>query len=95
MPMRDFAMIGRPIVLHAPSFDTFVSRTKGTSIDLVLEGPGPITRTTAELVDAVDALIDNGLAPAELYQARALRFGQLAGPVPSPDEVAASLIEGH
>lgn len=90
--MIDFARAERPIVLFAPNFNTFVSRTKGTYVDLEEAGPGPITRTMSELVAAMADLLDRGLQVAEPFRARS---GQLAGRVPqvkSPDERVAEML---
>jgi CDP-glycerol glycerophosphotransferase len=52
--MFDYAVLDRPIVIHAPDWEIY--RTlRGTYFDLMEEHPGPITRTEAEVVDAIRA----------------------------------------
>jgi CDP-glycerol glycerophosphotransferase len=49
--MFDYAVLDRPIVIHAPDWDVY--RTlRGTYFDLLAEPPGVVTRTDDELVDA-------------------------------------------
>jgi CDP-glycerol glycerophosphotransferase len=50
--MFDYAVLDRPIVVHAPDWDVY--RTlRGTYFDLMNEAPGPVTKAEAEVVDAV------------------------------------------
>lgn len=52
--MFDYAVLDRPIVIHAPDWDVY--RTKrGTYFDLTEQRPGPITRTTEEVAAAIGA----------------------------------------
>jgi CDP-glycerol glycerophosphotransferase len=47
-------VLDRPIVIHAPDWDVY--RTlRGTYFDLMEQAPGPITRTAAEAVEAIQA----------------------------------------
>jgi CDP-glycerol glycerophosphotransferase len=49
--MFDYAVLDRPIVVHAPDWEAY--RTlRGTYFDLMAEPPGAVTRTESELVDA-------------------------------------------
>jgi CDP-glycerol glycerophosphotransferase len=49
--MFDYAVLDRPIVVHAPDWEAY--RTlRGTYFDLMAEPPGVITRTEGELIDA-------------------------------------------
>jgi CDP-glycerol glycerophosphotransferase (TagB/SpsB family) len=50
--MFDFAVLDRPIVVHAPDWDVYRS-VRGTYFDLLAEPPGVTCRTDAELVDAL------------------------------------------
>jgi CDP-glycerol glycerophosphotransferase len=52
--MFDYGVLDRPIVIHAPDWDVY-RRLRGTYFDLMEERPGPITRTEAEVVDAIRA----------------------------------------
>jgi CDP-glycerol glycerophosphotransferase len=50
--MFDYAVLDRPIVLHAPDWEVY--RTlRGAYFDLMGEPPGVVTRTEGELVDAL------------------------------------------
>lgn len=52
--MFDYAILDRPIVIHAPDWDVY-RRLRGTYFDLTEEPPGPVTRTEAEVVEAIRA----------------------------------------
>ncbi len=58
--MFDYATLDRPIVIHAPDWERYRS-VRGTYFDLLEEAPGPVTRTEAELVEA----LRSGAADAE------------------------------
>jgi CDP-glycerol glycerophosphotransferase len=49
--MFDYAVLDRPIVIHAPDWDEY-RRLRGTYFDLLAEPPGVVTRTDEELVEA-------------------------------------------
>src|SRR5204863_148420 len=52
--MFDYAVLDRPIVIHAPDWDEY--RTKrGVYFDLMEERPGPVTSSEGELVEALRA----------------------------------------
>jgi CDP-glycerol glycerophosphotransferase len=47
-------VLDRPIVIHAPDWEVY--RTlRGTYFDLTREPPGPVTRSAAEVVEAIRA----------------------------------------
>jgi CDP-glycerol glycerophosphotransferase len=50
--MFDYAVLDRPIVVHAPDWEVYRA-LRGAYFDLPTEGPGPMTRTEDELVDAL------------------------------------------
>ena len=50
--MFDYAILDRPIVIHAPDWDVYV-RMRGTYFDLTEEPPGPVTTTEQEVVEAI------------------------------------------
>jgi CDP-glycerol glycerophosphotransferase len=59
--MFDYAVLDRPIVIHAPDWEIY--RTlRGTYFDLMEEPPGPITRSEQEVAAALEA---GDSAPAE------------------------------
>ncbi|NQW71520.1 MAG: glycosyltransferase [Actinobacteria bacterium] len=92
--MADFASAGRPVIVFAPDFDRFVSRTKGTVVDLTEAGPGPVTRSMVELVAELTALLDRGLVVAEPYYGRSRRFAERVAPMTSADEFVDDMLGG-
>ncbi|HEY1594875.1 MAG TPA: bifunctional glycosyltransferase family 2 protein/CDP-glycerol:glycerophosphate glycerophosphotransferase, partial [Thermoleophilaceae bacterium] len=66
--MFDYAVLDRPIVIHAPDWEEY--RTKrGTYFDLMAEPPGAVTRSEGELVEALRAGDDAERARTE-FRAR-------------------------
>jgi CDP-glycerol glycerophosphotransferase len=49
--MFDYAVLDRPVVIHAPDWDVYRTM-RGTYFDLLSEPPGVVTTTDGELVDA-------------------------------------------
>jgi CDP-glycerol glycerophosphotransferase len=49
--MFDYAVLDRPIVIHAPDWDEY-RRLRGTYFDLLAEPPGIVTTTDKELIEA-------------------------------------------
>lgn len=49
--MFDYAVLDRPIVIHAPDWEDY-RRLRGTYFDLLAEPPGVVTKTAEELVAA-------------------------------------------
>ena len=47
--MFDYAHLDRPIVIHAPDWETY-RRTRGVTFDLLADPPGPVTCTEDELI---------------------------------------------
>jgi CDP-glycerol glycerophosphotransferase len=52
--MFDYAVLDRPIVIHAPDWEAYQA-LRGVYFDLLAEAPGLVTRTEAEVVDALRA----------------------------------------
>jgi CDP-glycerol glycerophosphotransferase len=50
--MFDYAVLDRPIVIHAPDWETYRAK-RGTYFDLMAEPPGVVTRTAGEVVEAL------------------------------------------
>ncbi|MFW6693405.1 bifunctional glycosyltransferase/CDP-glycerol:glycerophosphate glycerophosphotransferase [Streptomyces sp. MAR4 CNX-425] len=50
--MFDYALLGRPIVIHAADWDAY-RLARGTYFDLTADPPGPVCRTVGELADAL------------------------------------------
>lgn len=71
--MFDFANTGRPMVFFTYDLDRYRDQLRGFYFDLEDVAPGPLVRTSAELVDAI-AGID---AVSERYAERYARFQEL------------------
>lgn len=52
--MFDYAVLDRPIVIHAPDWDTYRHK-RGTYFDLMEQRPGPVAATVAEAAEALCA----------------------------------------
>jgi len=50
--MFDFAVLDRPIFIHAPDWETYRER-RGVYFDLMTEGPGAVARTDEDLLEAI------------------------------------------
>jgi CDP-glycerol glycerophosphotransferase len=50
--MFDYAVLDRPIVIHAPDWEAYKT-LRGVYFDLTAEHPGVVTRTEAEVVEAL------------------------------------------
>jgi CDP-glycerol glycerophosphotransferase len=50
--MFDYAVLDRPIVIHAPDWDEYRAR-RGVYLDLLAEPPGAVARTQEEVVEAL------------------------------------------
>lgn len=57
----DFAITRKPILLFAHDIEHYRDELRGLCIDLEREAPGPVLRTSVELLDALGRL-DNGVA---------------------------------
>jgi CDP-glycerol glycerophosphotransferase len=51
--MFDFAITGRPMIFLVPDLDEFGSVERGFYFDLAPVAPGPLVRSTSEVVDAL------------------------------------------
>jgi CDP-glycerol glycerophosphotransferase len=65
--MFDYAVLDRPIVIHAPDWEQYRT-TRGTYFDLMEEPPGVITRNEDDVVEAIRS---GAAAGPEAAQARA------------------------
>jgi CDP-glycerol glycerophosphotransferase len=59
--MFDYAVLDRPIVIHAPDWDEYRAR-RGVYFDLLAEPPGRVARTQEEVTEALLAPSDDGRA---------------------------------
>jgi CDP-glycerol glycerophosphotransferase len=74
--MFDYAVLDRPIVVHAPDWEEY-RRLRGTYFDLLAEPPGVVTRTDEELVEALRSGAAWGGEAARLRVAFRERFCSL------------------
>jgi len=76
--MFDFAVLDRPIFIHAPDWERYREQ-RGTYFDLLTEGPGPVARTDAELLDLMRSA-ETGADARAAFRARfcALEDGRAA-----------------
>jgi CDP-glycerol glycerophosphotransferase (TagB/SpsB family) len=67
--MFDFSITGKPMIFFAPDLDDYTGRRRGTYFDLAAEAPGPVVRTTDELIRALDEPDDLTAQYADRYAA--------------------------
>ena len=65
--MFDFAVTGRPIVLLAHDLERFEGTVRGFYFDLASQAPGPLVRTSEELVEVLGRLDDEVARHADQY----------------------------
>jgi CDP-glycerol glycerophosphotransferase len=73
--MFDFALLGRPIVLHVPDLDRY-RRRRGLYWDIPEHAPGPVTYDEAELVDALRRIADGEWQVSEQHRQFVQRFAE-------------------
>ena len=64
----DFASTNRPMVFFTPDLETYRDTIRGFSIDFEAEAPGPLLRTTEDVVDALRDLDAVGASFSERYE---------------------------
>ncbi len=74
--MFDYAVLDRPIVVHAPDWDEY-RRLRGTYFDLLAEPPGVVTTSDDELVAAFRSGAVRGDEASRLRAAFRARFASL------------------
>jgi CDP-glycerol glycerophosphotransferase len=75
--MFDFAITGRPLVFHAYDLEKYAAEIRGFYFDLVAEAPGPVVRTSSEVVDAIAHLPEVQAEYAAAYAAFQERYTYL------------------
>ncbi|GAB2847897.1 hypothetical protein GCM10022221_54160 [Actinocorallia aurea] len=71
--MVDFAGTGRPVVVFAPDLDRYRDEIRGLYLDLEEKSPGPLLRTSGDVVAALRAGIEAGDA-VEAFRAEFCPF---------------------
>ena len=74
--MFDYAVLDRPIVIHAPDWEVYRA-LRGTYFDLMAEPPGVVARTDDELIEALTSRSAWGEDAARLRAAFRARFCSL------------------
>ena len=72
--MFDFANTGRPMLFFTYDLDAYRDEIRGFYFDFENDAPGPLLRTTEELVDALGDIDAVMAAHASRYQAFASTF---------------------
>jgi CDP-glycerol glycerophosphotransferase len=75
--MFDFAVTGRPMLFLTPDLEDYATRLRGFYFDFEAEAPGPLLRSTAELVTALGDLPRLRGSYAERYERFRSRFCHL------------------
>jgi CDP-glycerol glycerophosphotransferase len=70
----DYALTGRPIILHAPDLDRYRSDVRPFYFDFESWAPGPITSSTEELADQLLSLAGVSTQYADTYRSFVDRF---------------------
>jgi CDP-glycerol glycerophosphotransferase len=73
----DFAVTGRPVLFYCYDLDVYAMETRGLYMDVHTELPGPIIRTTAELVRELADIDSLRARYAERYRVFQRRFCSL------------------
>lgn len=73
----DFAVTGRPVLFYCYDLDVYAMETRGLYMDVHTELPGPIVRTTAELVGELADIDRLRARYAERYRVFQRRFCSL------------------
>ena len=72
--MFDYVNTGRPMLFFTWDLDDYRDRVRGLYFDLTEDPPGPICRTSSEVVSALDALADVQTQYADAYARFRQRF---------------------
>ncbi|ROS78547.1 CDP-glycerol:poly(glycerophosphate) glycerophosphotransferase [Cellulomonas sp. PhB143] len=75
--MFDYTVTRRPVMFLAPDIDDYRDRVRGFYFDFEAEAPGPILRSTEELVDALRSLDGVAAEFSARYEAWTERFNAL------------------
>jgi CDP-glycerol glycerophosphotransferase len=64
----DFASTNRPVVFFTPDLETYRDTIRGFSIDFEADAPGPLLRTTDDVIDALRDLDPVRASFSERYE---------------------------
>ncbi|MBW6433143.1 bifunctional glycosyltransferase family 2 protein/CDP-glycerol:glycerophosphate glycerophosphotransferase [Actinoplanes hulinensis] len=74
--MFDYSLLDRPMIFHVPDYDDYVGSSRGSYFDLASTAPGPLTRTSEELIAAIADLDGNATAFAGKRREFVAEFGE-------------------
>ena len=74
--MFDYSLLNRPMIFHVPDYDDYVGSSRGAYFDLGATAPGPLTRTSSELIAAIADLDGNAAGFAEKRRRFVAEFGE-------------------
>jgi CDP-glycerol glycerophosphotransferase len=74
--MFDYSLLDRPMIFHVPDYDDYVGSSRGSYFDLDSTAPGPLTRTSEELIAAIADLDGNTTAFAGKRREFVAEFGE-------------------
>ncbi|GID55249.1 CDP-glycerol glycerophosphotransferase [Actinoplanes couchii] len=74
--MFDYSLLDRPMIFHVPDYDNYVGATRGSYFDLGETAPGPLTRTSEDLIAALADLDANTTTFAEKRRQFVAEFGE-------------------
>ncbi|MDI6099762.1 bifunctional glycosyltransferase family 2 protein/CDP-glycerol:glycerophosphate glycerophosphotransferase [Actinoplanes sp. NEAU-A12] len=74
--MFDYSLLNRPMIFHVPDYDDYVGSSRGSYFDLGSTAPGPLTRTSEELIAAIADLDGNATSYADKRREFVGRFGE-------------------
>src|SRR5699024_6683801 len=72
----DYANLKRPIIFYVHDIDNYRDKLRGFYFDFESLAPGPLVKTTYDLIEAIKAIEDNDY-PLEEYQADFHNFTKL------------------
>lgn len=74
--MFDYSLLNRPMIFHVPDYDDYVGSSRGAYFDLSATAPGPLTRTSEDLIAAIADLDGNETTYAGKRRDFVAQFGE-------------------
>ena len=70
----DFANLRRPMIFHVPDLDRYRDQLRGFYLDMETDLPGPLTRTTDQVIAALGTALRDGVIPGHDVAAFATQY---------------------
>lgn len=70
----DYAILRRPIIFYVYDIDVYRDHLRGFYFDFEKSAPGPLTKTTDEVIDEIEQIEREGFTPSTVYEAFYKRF---------------------